>query len=86
VENFGPDRAAANQALGMGGNYLNKIGDSSLDNPMDKAFNDLKQNEPEHGNGLIDSNCKSEATGLEDKAKQIQQQNQDQNSGSCTAN
>jgi RHS repeat-associated protein len=86
VETFGPDRAAANQALGMGGNYLNKIGDSSLDNPMDKAFNDLKQNEPEHGDGLIDNNCKSEATGLEDKAKQIQQQNQDQNSGSCTAN
>ena len=86
VENFGPDRAAANQALGMGGNYLNKIGDSSLDNPMDKAFNDLKQNEPEHGNGLIDNNCKSEATCLEDKAKQIQQRNQDQNSCSFTAN
>jgi RHS repeat-associated protein len=75
-----PDRpedvAAAKRALELGGNYLNKIGDSSLDKYMEDAFKDLKQNAPHHKNGGVDNNCKSEATNLEDKAKQLQEQAQ----------
>jgi RHS repeat-associated protein len=76
AEDYQPDRDAANQALKDGGNALNKIGDSSLDKPTDDAFHDLQQNEPQHANGIINNNCKSEATTLEDKAKDIQQQEQ----------
>lgn len=75
------DIAAANEALKLGGNYLNKVGDSSLDPYVNQAFNNLKQNEPEHPNGIIDNNCKSEATGLTDEAQQLQQQNQGNGNG-----
>ncbi|HXR05420.1 MAG TPA: RHS repeat-associated core domain-containing protein [Verrucomicrobiae bacterium] len=82
-EDFDPDKAAARQALKDGGNYLKKIGDSSLDPFVQQAFNNLNQKQNEHGNGWIVNNCKSEAKGLESKAKKLQTdpQNQTQCSG-----
>ena len=76
---YGPDKEAARQALKNGGNYLNKIGDSSLDDFMDSAFEEMNKKENEHKNGGIVNNCKSEATNLEDKARELKkQQNQDE--------
>ena len=83
VEDYGPDRAAANQALKLGGNYLHKIGDSSLDDYMDQAFNQMNDKANDHKNGVIRNNCKSEATKLENKAKELQKQ-QDQEQTYCT--
>lgn len=78
VPNRDEDVAAAKQALQMGGNYLHKVGDASLDKYVGDAFKDLKQNEPQHKNGIVDNNCKSEALKLIDRAKELQNQSQEQ--------
>lgn len=76
TEDYQPDKDAANQALQMGGNYLDKIGDSSMDQSIDDAYSDLSQNEAPHNNDILFNNCKTEARKLEERAKQFQQQHQ----------
>jgi RHS repeat-associated protein len=71
------DRIAAINALerasGAPGylNRLNKLGDSTLDPHVEKAFKELDKKENEHQNLGVARNCKTEATKLENRAKEL---------------
>jgi RHS repeat-associated protein len=64
------DKRAAAAALASG--KTNKVGDSKLDPYIDKAYKDLDKKENEHQNLGIARNCKWEAKGLLNKAKELQ--------------
>jgi RHS repeat-associated protein len=71
------DRKAAEQAMTLPCFLQNKVGDSTLDPYIQKAFDQLNKKENEHQNLGVARNCKWEATNLLHLAKQLQKQDQE---------
>lgn len=78
----GPDYEAAKRALEMGGNYLDKLGDSSLDPFIHDAYEEMK--DQQHKNGLLRNNCKTEAHKLIDRAEELKENSEREKR--CTSN
>jgi RHS repeat-associated protein len=71
------DRNAAEQAMTLPRFLQNKVGDSTLDPYIQKAFDQLNKKENEHQNLGVARNCKWEATNLLHLARQLQKKDQE---------
>ena len=64
------DIKTAREALANG--KAQKVGDSSLDPFVQKAFDQLNKKRNEHANWIVTNNCKTETKNLLDRARQLQ--------------